>query len=315
MVPEAGPLTQVNQRRRQGSSLNPGAARAPHPETAMATLKDIFVPLLNSPGDGAAMEAAIALASAHGAHLAALVTMENPMPMITDWGMVPADVDQTLRDNAHAEAAALAASARARLAREAISSEVRVADALLLWSEETAALHARHADLSVLGRSDGDDGRPRFPLNFKALLLNSGRPVLLVPQGAKFQAAPRHVAVAWKPTPESSRALHDALPLFARGARVDVVMVDPVVSEGRHGEQPGADIAQHLARHGFDAHVIALPRAGKSTGACLLAQVRESGTDWLVMGGYGHARLREWVLGGCTRDVSAGATTPVLFSH
>ena len=315
MVPEAGPLTQVNRRGGQRRSLNPGATSTPRRETAMGTLKDIFVPLLNGPGDGAAMDAAIALASAHGAHVAALVTTENPMPMISDWGMVPADVDATLRDNAHAEAAALAATARARLAREAISSEVRVADALLLWSEETAALHARHADLSVLGRPDRDDGRPRFALNFKALLLNSGRPLLMLPPGAKFLAAPRHVAVAWKPTPEASRALHDALPLFARGARVDVVMVDPVVSEGRHGEQPGADIAQHLARHGFDAQVIALPRAGHGTGACLLAQVRESGADWLVMGGYGHARLREWVLGGCTRDVSAGATTPVFFAH
>lgn len=273
------------------------------------------MPLLHGPGDAGAMEAAIALANAHGAHLAALVTTENPMPIVTDWGMVPTDVDQTLRENAHAEAAALAASARARLAREAISSEVRVADALLLWSEETAALHARHADLTVLGRPEVDEGRPRFALNFKALLLNSGRPVLVVPTGATFQAAPRHVTVAWKPTPEASRALHDALPLFSRGARVDVVMIDPVVSEGRHGEQPGADIAQHLARHGFEARVIALPRGGKSAGACLLTQVRESGAEWLVMGGYGHARLREWVLGGCTRDAVTGAITPVLFAH
>jgi nucleotide-binding universal stress UspA family protein len=280
-----------------------------------AAFKDLFVPLLRGAGDAAAIDAAVALATPRNAHLAVLVTMETPMPMITDWGMVPAEVNEDLIEEARSASAALAASARSRLARESLVSEVRVADTLLLWSEQTAALQARHADLSVIGGPDPQDTRPRFALTFKSLLLDSGRPVLMVPIGAKVDPVPRHVALAWKPTREATRALHDMLPLLARGTRVDVVMVDPVVAEGAHGEQPGADIARHLARHGLEAQVIALPREGRSVGECLLTQVRESGADWLVMGGYGHTRLREFVLGGCTRDVVAGARTPVLFSH
>jgi nucleotide-binding universal stress UspA family protein len=280
-----------------------------------AAFKDLFVPLLRGAGDAAALDAAVALAGPRGAHLSVLVTMESPMPMITDWGMVPAEVNEDLIEEARAASAALAASARARLAREALLSEVRVADAMLLWSEQTAALQARHADLSVIGGPDPKDTRPRFALTFKSLLLDSGRPVLMVPLGAKVEAVPRHIALAWKPTREATRALHDVLPLLARGTRVDVLMVDPLVAEGAHGEQPGADIARHLARHGLEARVIAMPREGRSVGEALLAQVRESGAEWLVMGGYGHTRLREYVLGGCTRTVVGGARVPVFFSH
>lgn len=278
-------------------------------------IREIFVPLLRSGSDGAALDAAMAVAKAHDAHICALVTLEHPMPLVTEFGYVPVEASQRQLDETRAAAEAQAARARAHLAREAVSSEVRLTEVMLLWSEETAALHARHADLSVIGGPDPAQAVPRFALTFKSLLLQSGRPVLVLPMGATLSLPPRRVVLAWKHTREAARALHDALPLFANATEVEVLMIDPEVAEGRHGEQPGADIARHLTRHGLSVNVVAMPREGRSVGESLLRHVQDVDADLLVMGGYGHPRWREVVLGGATRTVLEGARRPVLFAH
>ena len=278
-------------------------------------IREIFVPLLRSGSDGAALDAAMVVAKAHDAHICALVTLEHPMPLVTEFGYVPVEASQRQLDETRAAAEAQATHARAHLAREAVSSEVRLTEVMLLWSEETAALHARHADLSVLGGPDPAQAVPRFALTFKSLLLQSGRPVLVLPMGATLILPPRRVVLAWKPTGEASRAVHDALPLLAKASEIDVLMIDPEVAEGRHGEQPGADIARHLARHGLSVNVVAMAREGRSVGENLLRHVQEVGADLLVMGGYGHPRWRQVVLGGATKTVLEGARAAVLFSH
>lgn len=278
-------------------------------------IRDIFVPLLRTDSDATALDAALALAGAHAAHIAALVAVESPLPIATEWGYVPAEINERMVEEARASANAVAERARARLAREAVSSEVRTTDAMLLWGEETAAMQARYADLTVMGGPDRETPAPRFALYFKSLLMASGRPLLVVPQGVGLRARAERVVIAWQPTREAARALHDALPLLAPGARVQVLMVDPVIAEGRHGPQPGADIATHLARHGFAVEVLSVPGQGDRVGDNLLTFARQSGADLLVMGGYGHARWREAVLGGTTRTVLDEAMLPVLYAH
>lgn len=278
-------------------------------------IKEIFVPLLHAGSDLAALDAAVALARLHDAHISVLVTLEHPMPLVTEFGYVPLELTQQQFEEARSAAEKQAKRARDHLAKEAVSSEVRLTEVMLLWSEETAALQARHADISIIGGPDPGKDSPRFALTFKSLLLNSGRPVLLIPRHAKLNVPMRRVVVAWKPTGESSRALHDALPLLANASEIDVLIVDPRVSEGQHGQQPGADIAQHLARHGLKVNVVSQPKAGLSVGGNVLMHVQDVDADLLVMGGYGHARWREVVLGGATNSVLEGATRPVLFSH
>ncbi len=278
-------------------------------------IKEIFVPLLHAGSDMAALDAAIALAKLHEAHISVLVTLEHPMPLVTEFGYVPLELTQQQFEEARSAAEKQAKRARDRLAKEAVSSEVRLTEVMLLWSEETAALQARHADISIIGGPDPGKDSPRFALTFKSLLLNSGRPVLLIPRGAKLNVPLRRAVVAWKPTGEASRALHDALPLLANASEIDVLVVDPRVAEGQHGQQPGADIAVHLARHGLKVNVVSQPKAGLSVGGNVLLHVQDVDADLLVMGGYGHARWREVVLGGATNSVLEGATRPVLFSH
>ncbi len=273
--------------------------------------KDLLVPLQYSAADAAALDAAAALASAHGARVAVLAAIAFPMPVTSEWGMAVLTLNQADFDALRATAAAAGEAACQRLRRAGVEAELRVVESLLQWPEETAALHACHADLAILGRSEDS----RFPIAFSALLLDSGRPVLVVPEGTKLMVPPRRVVLAWQPRREAARAIHDALPLLPRDARVDVLMVDPDIGETAPGDAPGADIAAHLARHGAQVLVVSQARAGRSTGTVIVDHAAAAHAELIVMGGYGHSRWREQVLGGATRTVLEQSTVPVLFAH
>jgi nucleotide-binding universal stress UspA family protein len=278
-------------------------------------IREIYVPLLGAQSDDCALDAAMALATAQEAHVTAMVTLTHPVPTISDMGMIVVESDQHQIDALREAATNQASRARERLGRERVSSEVRVTECYALWGEEAAALQALHCDLSILGKPRADEAWTNFSSMFRGLLLRSGRPVLVLPQAANLASPVRRVVLAWKPTPEAARAVHEALPLLSRAAEIDVLVLDPLSTEGGYGEQPGADIAHLLARHGFKARVIERPREGATTGACILRHARETEAELIVMGGYGHRHLRELVLGGATRDVIAGTTVPVLFAH
>ncbi|MEO6137551.1 MAG: universal stress protein, partial [Luteimonas sp.] len=143
----------------------------------------------------------------------------------------------------------------------------------------------------------------------------SGRPVLVVPTRCKLPMPPRRIVAAWKPSRESTRAFHDALPLFRTADVVDIVVFNPASGELADGEQPGGDIATHLARHGVNVNVVVLRTGNDSIGFALNQHAESISAQLLVAGGYGHSRFREWALGGTTRDLLMGASIPVLFSH
>jgi nucleotide-binding universal stress UspA family protein len=126
---------------------------------------------------------------------------------------------------------------------------------------------------------------------------------------------PKRVVIAWQPTRETTRAVHDAMPFLRAADCVDVVVVDPEVGETAHGPDPGTDIATQLARHGLRVNVVQLPRAGTSVACVINDYVRQSNSDLLIAGGYGHSRLREFLLGGVTRELLSTVTVPTLFSH
>jgi nucleotide-binding universal stress UspA family protein len=279
-----------------------------------SAIKDVLVPAVLGTVSEDAVRVACAIAGVHQAHVAGLVSIGVPTLMATPWGDTPAGVYDSLLAAANESAAALAARFRALFALQPVASEVRVADAYWLSPPEIAALHARYADLVVVGRTA--EGAPELEAAlFADLLFGAGRPVLLVPARAPWQDAPARVVIAWQPTREASRALHDALPFLRAAAAGDLLVVEPRVGARRHGELPGADIATHLARHGIAVSVVAQPLQGDSVGAAILRHVEQSGAQLLVAGGYGHARLREQVFGGVTRTLFEQAAVPVLFSH
>jgi nucleotide-binding universal stress UspA family protein len=164
---------------------------------------------------------------------------------------------------------------------------------------------ARTSDLLLVARpgpSALDD--PDLP---ERLVMTTGVPVLILPEGASENIG-RNVLVGWNGSREAARAAHEALPFLKSAERVTLCAVGET---GRATLEPAAEM---LRRHGVPVEPVALPEADHEAGAILLAQAAARGADLLVMGAYGHARLRELVFGGATRHMLNEATLPVLFS-
>lgn len=272
-------------------------------------IQDLMLPITGSAGDTAAVSAAVGLASSLGAHLSVIEPLHLPLPTSEAWGFSLAsgleEVHEKLRDQAKSNAAKL----RARLDKEGILYEVRIAEAFV---EPSLAVvpHARYSDLSVITAPEADAyGAAMVRGFFSALLFESGRPVLVVPPHRPIELPIRHVVVAWQPTRESTRALHDAMPMLTEATSVDVLIVDPVDND------PGVDISTHLARHGLRVNVVSVPGRGGTVASTILRHAVESNAQLLVAGGYGHSRLREWFLGGTTRELLETLHLPTLFSH
>lgn len=275
--------------------------------------KDLLAVVNGSATDDAVLTLTAQLAESQDAHVSVLVTAPLLMPIGYEMGAVPAEIYGQLHDAERARASRTAQHARERLAAAPISWEVRVVETYMVPASRVAVLHAHHTDLSVIAASHGSDDKA--PDLFPDLLLGSGRPVLVVPPQYVPRSGRRYAVVAWQPTREAARAVHDALPLLQEAEQIDVLVVDPQVDATHHGPLPGADIAAHLARHGLIVNVVAIASMGASTSQAILRFVVESGAELLVAGGYSHSRWRERVLGGVTRSLLEQAPVPVLFSH
>ena len=144
------------------------------------------------------------------------------------------------------------------------------------------------------------------------MLFGSGVPLLLVPTNWKKRGPVRRAIVAWDGSACAARAVRDALPLLVDTESVEVLSV---LGEKDMGAETGSDIVRHLARHCRQVAVEVLPVGQSGVAATLLARAVLTGADMIVMGGYGHSRLREFVLGGATRDTLARTDIPTLLPH
>jgi nucleotide-binding universal stress UspA family protein len=278
--------------------------------------RDIAVALTETSGDAVALELAGSLAHQYGAQLNVLQLVVMPTPLIDAWALIPdpgfAQVYTDLRQAARVRAEQL----RHQLLTMQVAGEVRTLEALFVDPSQLAAEAARCTDLIVLARPcDSTVDIVMVHSYFAALLQASGRPVLVVPSFERPLFPARHAMVAWADTPESTRALHDALPLLEQCESVDVVLVDPIASVLEAVHERGESVAHHLREHGVRAQVVTVKSRGMSVGNTLLEHARQSNAQLIVSGGYGHSKVREWVIGGTTRDLFQGAQVPVLFSH
>ena len=184
-------------------------------------------------------------------------------------------------------------------------------------------LHARYCDLVVIGQTDLDETSPAVMPDFpQEVLLHAERPVLVVPYTGEVGSHYKRILVSWNGSKEAMRAITNALPVLKQADLVQVAIFDPDDKPGLHGEQPGADIALYLARHGVkveaSVHYTDEDRVEKrklDVGNALLSLANDFGSDLLVMGAYGHSRWRETFLGGVTKTILQSMTLPVLMSH
>lgn len=275
----------------------------------MVPFKDILVHMDDGAACAARLEAAIGVAMDHDAHLiGAYVIPPIEIPAYIEIH-VPEDV---IRQQARAhEEAAVRAEKRFKETTEkaGISLEWRLIHGSKV---ESLGLHARYADVAVVGQRSPDENGGDMPNRF---LLSVGRPVLVVPYAGTYPKIGERIMVAWDASRLVSRAIGDAMPLLDRANKVHVMAIDPHGGREGHGDVPGADMCLHLARHGITAEAQHAFSGDIDPADMLLSRIADESVDLLVMGAYGHARWREIVLGGFTRHVLQHMTVPVLVSH
>ncbi len=278
--------------------------------------KDLLVVLDAEAAARGRIDLAAALAERFAAHLVGLYPLPIPQRPLELGYYDPALLDPFFRD----------LQERAREAadkvREHFEHVTRLRGLSVEWrlvpegADADPALHARYADLTILGqldpdRSETDMFRPRP----EQITLASGRPILIVPYVGRFEVIGQRVVIAWDSSREAARAVHDAMPLLVAAEAVTVLTIDPREGPQGHGELPGADISLHLARHGVKAQIERTVSADLPVGEVLLSRLADLAADLLVMGAYGHSRMRELLLGGATRSLLRSMTVPVLMSH
>jgi len=279
-------------------------------------LRDILVHLDATAPGRSRLALAADLARRHEAHLTGLFVVDIPLPVVAAGdgagSAVLAELTQRTRADALAAAATVEAEFRERLRRDGLAGEWRLAEGS---ASRLVTLHARYADIAVLGQEDPESGPPGAGAIIEEALFSSGRPVLAVPYAGRFESLGRRVLIGWNASGQAARAVNDALPLIAAAETATVLVVNPRRGLDGHGEEPGADIARHLARHGVRVQVEHTASGELDEGDVLLNRAAELPADLLVMGAYGHCRLRELLLGGVTRTVLRQMTAPVLMAH
>ena len=260
------------------------------------------------------VELAATLAGRHDAHLVGLFALSSSrMPSYVRSDTSGALIAAQNRQRAEAATEAEAAFRAAVRKHSGVKTEWRIsaADAL-----DAVRLNARYADLVVVGQREreAEDESGIAPEFVDELVLSCGRPVLIVPYAGRFPDAGKRALVAWNASAEAARAIADALPLLARAESVNVIVFETGPA-GDHGEEPGADAALYLARHGVKATVSRYGSPDIDVGSQILSRAADMAADLIVMGAYGHSRMRELVLGGVTRTILESMTAPVLMSR
>jgi nucleotide-binding universal stress UspA family protein len=276
--------------------------------------KTIALHLDSSARCAARVDLAIDLARRFEAHLVGIAATGVPDVIVTMNSAVPDALEciafsaATLRQNAQAAAAAFEAKCR--------HAGIASFDSHVVIDEPLGAVvrHGRCSDLLVVGQTDPEAPVDGVAFDFpQQALLQAGPAVLIVPYGGRFATVGRCVLIAWKDTREAAHAVRDALPLLRDAAEVSLVEIGPVVAKGEPDDSL-LPASAWLAGHGVTVKAHReIDFAG--VGEQLLTRAGNLGADLIVCGGYGHSRLREWMLGGVTRHLLAHMTVPVLFSH
>jgi nucleotide-binding universal stress UspA family protein len=285
------------------------------------SLRDLVVLLDGSARDETKLAVAAGLARRYDSHLTGLCPLELLLPADLSFALggypdlwsLP-EYAKKIDSQAKTKAAMIEANFRELLRREGIRGD---------WQFETGSLipavvHRAHAtDLVVAGQADPDNPPPASARTLvEDILMTVGRPLLLIPYAGRFGAIGSNVLVGWTQRRESARAVHDALPLFTPSAKVTVLTVESSGSTSDTDALPTADIAEHLARHELDVSAARTAVSdGLSPADALLDYASDISADLLVVGGYGHSRTREMIMGGVTRDLLRHMTLPVLMSH
>ncbi|MFS8046429.1 universal stress protein [Rhizobium sp. BR 314] len=259
------------------------------------------------------LHSAIELCRESKAHLSVLVTA-LAAPPIGGYGEVTSTVWIEERERQTESLGRKVAATKAVLKADDISFDVTSLFTEYGWAENEIGERARYADLTLIGGGFLTDDDMRQEI-LNGALFRSPAPILLVPKGYAASLRPKTVLIAWDSRNESSLAVRAAMEQLTAADGVCVVMVDPSATIGRNGEEPGADIATFLARHGVRVSVDILSSGGRAVADILRQHAVDIGAELIVMGAYGHSRVREWIFGGTTRSMLEQAPVPLMMTR
>jgi nucleotide-binding universal stress UspA family protein len=275
-------------------------------------IKDVIVNLTPGTDGDPASRYAISLAEAFDAHVTGVAFAYDPSwpPAVTDLG--GAEILRSLKERTVAEARSTAsqfeaAAKRSHLSVQTISPQTFSGDAA-----KTFAGLARTYDLAVVTQAQPEDDINARQI-IEGVLFNSGRPVLNVPYIQKSGFSVKRVLVCWDGSRAAARAIADSLALIGKANTVQVLTI--VTGKFDENDVGGADIAEHLARYKLRTELVRLPAPDIDVTSAILSHAADASADLIVMGGYGHSRLRDFVLGGATLGLLQSMTVPTLMSH
>jgi nucleotide-binding universal stress UspA family protein len=274
--------------------------------------KDIIVNLSAGKSGKMVGDYAISVASRLEAHITGIAIAFVPNIQRAGTAYLSVEKIEALQRDNEAAAETIVEWFAAATASAGISAEKRILRANMSDAADQFGRIARRFDLAIVGQVE-PDGSPVQAMVCESTLFESGRPMIIVPY---IQTAPLkldRIMVCWDGSRPAARAIADAMPLLKRAGTIEVVSVTS--ERGKQDEIEGADIGHHLARHGLKVEVTRITRGELDVEDVLLSHAADSDADFMVMGGYGHSRLREFVLGGVTRSMLRTMTVPTLMSH
>jgi nucleotide-binding universal stress UspA family protein len=275
-------------------------------------IKDLVVNLEVGERTNQASEYAISLAAAFDAHLTGIAFLYDPIVPISGAGYIPGDVIESQERESKVSAKQAVDRFSVATDRAGISADSLTVSASLSGVGDMFSRIARRFDVSVVGQAEPEKSAIEEVIA-EAALFESGRPVIVVPYIQKEPFKLDQVMVCWDGSRAAARAIGDAVPLLKQSKRVEIVIV--ANERGKEEEIAGADLGEHLARHDLNVEVKRTVLGDVDVADVLLSHAADSGADFMIMGGYGHSRLREFVLGGVTRSIFRTMTIPVLMSH
>lgn len=260
------------------------------------------------------LQMAVALCEEVDAHLAVLVMALAAPPPIGGYAAVMSEAWLEERQADMDKLQKRTAAVSAFLASKAISSDVSSEYQEEAWADETVGQRARYTDIVLLGPELLSHSVLKGRV-LEGALYSSEKPLLLMPVGSKASLKPKRVMIGWDSRLEASNAVSSAMDLLSAADDVHVTLVDPIGDEDGQSAEPGADIATYLARHGVKVTVDRLPSQGRTVAETLRQHAVDMAADLLVMGAYGHSRLRQRIFGGVTRSMVDEPPLPILMAR
>jgi nucleotide-binding universal stress UspA family protein len=274
-------------------------------------LKDVVVNLSGRAPLDFAADYATSIAATFGAHVTGIAFLYEPVIPDGTLGGVPVDLIELQREENSKIARDAISRFEAGVKKAGVASETRQLDATFGGAATLFAQVARRFDISVVAQAQREQGATD-ELIIEGALFESGRPVIVVPYIQKSGLALERVLACWDGGRTAARAIADAMPFLERAKAVDLVIV---AEERKNDEITGVRMSEHLTRHGVAVSVKRIAKGDLAVQDVILSYAADSGADFMVMGGYGHSRLREFILGGVTRGILNSMTVPVLMSH